>query len=353
MWEILGGDLERVIITALEAAGAPEKTARLVARHLVDNDVIGHHSHGVMRLREYVDAIDRGSLIPDARPRITDESASTARIDGGWAFGQAAAEFAVDVAVRKAREAGVSAVTIRRVCHIGRLGRYAEMAAEAGMAAVIFTCGGGRGINQAPFGGLDRKLSSNPIALAFPSELEGPYVVDMATSAAAEGKVRMHRAQGRETPDGWLIDRNGNPTTDPRDLYDGGALLPMGHTEGHKGYALAFMVELFGGILSGGGVPGDPADSFSNDSVFIVLDPGRFAPIDELTGRAARMTDHIKDTRLRDPSRPVKYPGEIEAAARTANRNEPIRLPEATRDGILSVLRDLSLPEPAALRRGL
>ena len=348
-WEILGEDLEAIAAAALAAAGAPEEAARLVARHLVDNEVIGHPSHGVIRLREYWDAIRRGDLIPAARPRITHETAASAQVDGGWTFGQVVAEFAAGLAVRKARITGVSAVAVRRVKHIGRLGRYAELAAEAGAAAVIFTSGGGRGVNQAPFGGLDRKLSSNPFAMSFPSGLEGPYVLDMATSAAAEGKIRMHRAQGLETPPGWIIDRDGNPTTDPNDYYEGGALLPLGGAEGHKGYALAFMIDLFSGVLSGGGSPGDPADSLSNNTTIIALDPSRFAPLEVLKERAARMTAHIKDTRLRDASRPVKYPGEIEAAARSANRNRPIRLPDATRAGFLSVLRELSLPEPAPL----
>lgn len=347
MWTTTRTYLDEACRAAFRAAGASEADALLVARHLVDNDTIGHHSHGVIRLREYADAIDRGELIPEAQPRIVREAASTAQIDGMWAFGQVVAEFATDLAIGKARSAGIAAVTMRRVKHIGRLGRYAEMAAGAGMASIIFTCGGGHGINQAPFGGAERRLNSNPIAMSFPSGLAGPYVMDIATSVVAEGKVRMYRARGEQTPTGWIIDSDGAPTTDPNDFYEGGAILPLGREEGHKGYALAFMVDLFAGILSGGGVPGDPTDSFSNDSAIIVLDPERFVPLDELKRRAAQMTDHIKATRLLDPARPIKYPGEIETAAREANRNRPIRLPVSTREGILSVLGQYSLPEPS------
>lgn len=346
MQEIHSDRLEEICAAALAAAGASEADARLVADHLVDNDTIGHHSHGVMRLREYVDAIDRGELIPSAGPRIVSESAATARIDGRWAFGQVVAEFATDLAIRKARSAGISSVTIRSVKHIGRLGRYAEKAAAASMASIMFTCGGGHGINQAPFGGTERRLSSNPVAMSFPSGLEGPYVMDIATSVVAEGKVRMYRGRGLQTPTGWIIDSDGNPTTNPQDYYEGGAILPMGREEGHKGYALAFMVELFAGILSGGGIPGHPTDSFSNESMIIVLDPQRFVSLDEAKGRASIMTDHIKSARLRDESRPIMYPGEIEAAARADNQDRPIRLAESTWQGILSVLKQLSLPEP-------
>ena len=336
--------LEDMCATALQAAGASSADARLVADHLVDNDTIGHHSHGVLRLREYVDAIDRGELIPSAGPRIVSESASTAQIDGNWALGQVVAEFASDLAIEKARATGIGSVTMRRVKHIGRLGRYAEKAAGCDMASIIFTCGGGHGINQAPFGGTERRLNSNPVAMSFPSAFEGPYLMDIATSVVAEGKVRMYRFRGEQTPTGWILDSDGNPTTNPADFYEGGTILPLGREEGHKGYALAFMVDLFGGVLSGGGIPGDPTDSFSNDSMIIVLDPQRFVPLDEAKRRASIMTEHIKDTRLRDESRPIMYPGEIEARARAANRHKPIDLVEATWDGILSVLRQFSIP---------
>ena len=347
MRNIRRDQLEDICAAALQAAGASTPDARLVADHLVDNDTIGHHSHGVMRLREYVDAIGRGELIPDSGPRIISESDSTAQIDGCWAFGQVVAEFATELAIDKARVSGISSVTMRRVKHIGRLGRYAEKVAYRGMASIIFTCGGGHGINQAPFGGAERKLNSNPIAMSFPSGLEGPYLMDMATSVVAEGKVRMYRARGLPTPSGWIIDSDGHPTTNPQHFYDGGAILPLGREEGHKGYALAFMVDLFGGILSGGGIPGDPTDSFSNDSMIIVIDPSRFVPLDDARRRATIMTEHIKATRLSDESKPIMYPGEIEANARTSNRDEPIELVEATWEGILSVLRQYSLPEPS------
>ncbi len=333
-----------ICATALRAAGASDPDATLVADHLVENDRIGHHSHGVIRLREYVDAIDRGELIPGAQPRILSESTSTAQVDGGWTFGQVVAEFATDLAIRKARSCGISSVTMRRVKHIGRLGRYAEKVVENDLVSIIFTCGGGHGINQAPFGGVERRLNSNPIAMSFPSGLEGPYLLDMATSVVAEGKVRMHRARGARTPAGWIVDSRGKPTTDPNDFYEGGAILPLGGDEGHKGYALAFMVDLFGGILSRGGVPGDPTDSFSNDSMIIVLDPQCFVPLEEAKRRASVMTEHIKGARRRDRARAILYPGEIEATARAASAGKPIEVVPAVWEGVQSVLEQFSIP---------
>ncbi|MXY75551.1 MAG: Ldh family oxidoreductase, partial [Acidimicrobiia bacterium] len=252
MWKVSPTRLEDVCTAIVRATGAPGSDARLVAEHLVENDVIGHHSHGVIRLWDYIDWAHGGDLIPGARPRVLGETPTTARVDGGWNFGQVVATFATGLAIEKARTAGVGVVTIRRVKHIGRLGRYAEQVAGEGLVSMIFTNGGGHGINQAPFRGTERRLCSNPLAMSVPSRLAGPFLLDMATSVAAEGKVRVYRARGTPTPTGWILDSDGNPTTDPEDFARGGALLPVGREEGHKGSALAFIVELLAGLMSGG-----------------------------------------------------------------------------------------------------
>ena len=345
MWKVSPTRLEDICAAILRAAGASGHDARLVADHLVGNDIIGHHSHGVIRLWDYIEAVRRGELMPRARARVVGETPTTARVDGGWTFGQVVATFATGLAIEKARTAGVSVVTVRRVKHIGRLGRYAEQVAAAGLVSMIFTNGGGHGINQAPFRGTERKLCSNPIAMSVPSGLAGPFLLDMATSVAAEGKVRVYRARGAPTPAGWILDSDGNPSTDPEDFAEGGALLPLGRAEGHKGYALAFMVELLAGVMSGGGVSGDPARSFSNDSMIIVIDPELFVPMAELEERSSMLTEHLKDTRLADESQPVLYPGEPEAEARLANRGRDIELPDPVRQQLVSMLRRFSLPE--------
>ena len=352
MWKVSPNRLEETCTSIMRAAGAPGPDARLVADHLVQNDVIGHHSHGVIRLWDYIEAIQQGDLVPGALPRVVGETPTTARIDGNWNFGQVVATFATGLAIEKARTAGVSVVTMRRVKHIGRLGRYAEQVAAAGLVSMIFTNGGGHGINQAPFRGTERRLCSNPLAISLPSGLAGPFLLDFATSVAAEGKVRMYGARGTPAPAGWIIDSDGSPSTDPGDFAAGGALLPLGRAEGHKGYALAFMVELLAGVMSGGGISGDPARSFSNDSMIIVIDPELFVPMAELEARSLVLTEHLKDTRLADESQPVLYPGEKEAEARLANRERDIELPEPVRQQFLAMLRRFSLPEPEAAPSG-
>ncbi len=345
-WIISAARLEQVCESILRSAGASEEDAQVVAEHLVENDVIGHRSHGVLRLWDYIEAVKAGALIPTARPEIHRDTLTTAQVDGCWGFGQVVATFAMKLAIDKASSAGVGAVTIRRVNHIGRLGRYGEQATAAGLVSLMFTNGGGHGLNQAPFRGAERRLCSNPISIAVPSGLAGPFLLDMATSVAAEGKVRMYRARGSQTPDGWIIDGLGRPSTDPEDFVGGGALLPLGREEGHKGYALAFMVELLAGVLSGGGISGDPARSFSNDSMIVAMDPTRFVAADELRSRSHTLTEHLKETPRLDPSLPVLVPGEPEAEARQANRPGDIQIPDPVWRQLRTMMGRFSLPIP-------
>ena len=178
-------------------------------------------------------------------------------MDGHYGFGQVAATFSTELAIDKAKKQGVSCVTMRRLGHLGRLGAYAEMATRAGLRSdLVLLRSAAYGISQAPFGGFKRMLGTNPIALAFPSEEEGPILSDFATCVAAEGKIRLSRARGHKLPDGWILDKEGRPSNDPNDFYAGGAILPVGGSVGHKGFCLAFMTDLFGGILSRDGFSG-------------------------------------------------------------------------------------------------
>lgn len=336
-------DLEEVAFQAFTSANVPEKHARTVAKHLVENNILGHHSHGVIRIMSYVDFIKKGTLIPDAEPEIVEESVSTAQVDGKWSFGQVAAKFATETVITKAKDGGIACASLRNLSHLGRAGYYAEMMAAEGLASVIFVASGGYGGAQAPFGGTKPRLSTNPIAMGFPFQPEGPFLADFATTAVAEGKLRVYRARGEKIKEGWILDAQGNPSTDPNDFYNGGTLLSFGGTEGHKGYSLAFMVDLFGALLSQGGTLGNKTDRYSNTSFFIGVDVERFAPLEKLKADAETMVETIKDVPLRDESRPVLYPGEIEANARKAGKSKRIGVEEGTWEGIAAILRENSL----------
>jgi LDH2 family malate/lactate/ureidoglycolate dehydrogenase len=316
MPRVTGEQLERIAFHLFCAAGSPEAHSRIVAAHLADNNLAGHDSHGFIRVIQYLQQIKDGLLFPAAEPEIVRESPVTAQIDGHRGFGQVVAKFATEVAVKKAKEQGVSSVTMRYLGHLGRLGAYGEMAAREGCAAILFCATGGLALSQAPFGGARRKLGTNPIALAFPAETEGTISSDFATSVAAEGKVRVYRARGRKLPDGWILDKEGRPSNDPGDFYAGGAILPIGASVGYKGYCLALMTDIFGSLLSRDGFPASPGKQFSNGSLIVAIDIERFAPLAAAQSEASRMVAFVKDTPLAEGFDQVLYPGEKEVKNR-------------------------------------
>ena len=301
------------------AAGVSASVAETVAASLVSSNLAGHDSHGVVRTMQYLGAVERGETDGDATPAITHETAVIATVDARRAFGQVAGAFAMQLAIDKARSAGISAVALHNSSHVGRLGEWVEMAAAEGMIGLAFCNGGRSGGIVAPFGGAARRLGTNPIAAAVPLGDRPPFVLDFATSAVAEGKVRVARNSGKEIPTGWVLDKEGNPTTNPADLYEGGMLVPAA---GHKGYSLALLVDLLGGMLTGGGSAPQAGSLQSNGVLFIVLAVSAFRTPKEFAEEAVAMVDRIKSTPLAPGFSAVLLPGEPEqqsAAQRRAN----------------------------------
>lgn len=340
--------LEDVAYRIFRAAGALDGHARTVAQHLVDANLTGHDSHGMIRIPSYIEAIRKGRMSPDAQPKVVQETATIAQVDGGRTFGQVVGKFATEVAIEKAQKSQISAVSMRNLGHLGRLGTYPEMCAAAGLASIMFCGGGGGYAAQVPFGGKEPRLGTNPIAMACPSPMEGPVLLDYATSTVAEGKLRVYRARGHRLPDKWVVDAEGTPTDDPNAYYDGGAMLPIGGSVGHKGYALAYMVELFGSIFAGNayaedkeiGAPG------SNGGFIIAFDPKAFLPESELYARTRRMTDYVKSSPVTEgfPYDHVLYPGEKEMKMRR-ERSGGVEIEDATWSAILKVMDELGVPE--------
>ena len=222
-----------------------------MATHQIKANLVGHDSHGVIHIPEYCERIDKGHIVPGAPFDVVSETDSTAVIDGNWGFGFVVTEKATKMAIEKAKSTGVATLTVRRQSHIGRLGDYATMALNSDMIGLITADSGAGPKAVAPFGGKARRLGTNPICIGVPSDLDGPVVLDMATSAVAAGKISLARNRGEQVPLGWIVDKDGNPTTDPNDYYAGGAILPVGADQGHKGYGLSFMVEMFSGLFTG------------------------------------------------------------------------------------------------------
>lgn len=322
--------LEAFAKAVYRAVGAPEEHAETVARHQVAANLAGHDSHGVRLLPRYVAAIERGHLDPRARPEVAEETPTTLQVDGHWGFGQVVTEWAMQRCIAKAGEYRVVAGVVRRQGHVGRLGGYTAMAAKAGFIAFMCCDSGQAPKHVVPFGGREPRLGTNPISIAFPSDLDAPLVVDLATSAVAHGKLEVARAKGEPVPTGWILDRDGRPTTDPEDYFAGGMLLPLGGTQGHKGYALAVAVEVLASLLPGLGFGTDPEGRHNDGAFIVVVDPAAFRPLEAFKRDVTAFARYLKATPPADGTPEVLYPGEPEYQAECERRAQGIPIDDHT-----------------------
>src|SRR5689334_3278453 len=281
-------------------------------RHCIDANLAGHDSHGIIQIPTYIDRIQVGHIVPGAPWTIVQESPTTTVIDGHWGFGYTVTERAMQLTIDKARSANVAATTVFRQGHIGRLASYTLMAARADMIGLI-TADSGRSAKQvAPFGGREARIGTNPLSIAIPSDLEGPLFLDMATSAVAAGKIQLAASRGEQVPSGWIIDASGRPSTDPADLRRGGALLPLGGSEGYKGSGLAVIVEILCGLLTGLGFGMDPTGRHNDGCFMAVFNVAAFRPLAEFKREVAEFARYLKETPPSEGSTGVFYPGEVE-----------------------------------------
>lgn len=330
--------LLRFAQTILEAVGTPLDIAKIVSESLVQANLAGHDSHGAMRLPSYVELVRSSQIQPSARATVVNRLGGKAEIDGAWGWGQPAARLAVDNAVELASKNAVSAVTIRRCNHIGRLGEYVEKISASGMIGIAM-CNAEPVV--APFGGRTRLLGTNPIAFAAPrSESEPPLMIDFATATVAEGKLRVARDSGDMISPGLIIDSEGRPSLDPRDFYLGGALLPFG---GHKGYGLSMMAEILGGVLSGTGFSSSPEYRGGNGTIVVALDISAFLPLGAFVGQSHALSSTIKASPPVEGSREVLVPGEPEALARVSRQRYGVSLPGETWAALMELAQDLGV----------
>ena len=300
------------------AAGAPQDIARAVAASLTDTSLSGHDSHGIMRVRLYVDMIRRGDLLPAARPRLRRRSGATASVDCGRGFGQIGAQYGAELAADLAREHGMAGVALEEVNHIGRLGEYAETLARQGLVGIVFTSGTVVRVSVAPWGGREPLLSTNPMAWAIPTQ-EGvtPLVLDFATSVVANGKVQVALHKGEAFPPGMLLDRDGAPTTDPAAFMEGGMLLPFGS---YKGYGLSVMMELIPGILSGFSPVSSAEFRSGNPTLMLALDIAGFTDLARFERETREFLARVKAAETAPGFAEVLLPGEKEQRS-CAERN--------------------------------
>jgi LDH2 family malate/lactate/ureidoglycolate dehydrogenase len=330
-----------------EAAGTPRAEAELVMRHIVGANLVGHDSHGVIQIPTYLERIKKGHIVPGAPWTIVRESPTTTVVDGHWGFGYVVNERAMRLTIDKARQADVAAATVFRQGHIGRLSSYTQMAAAAGMIGLVTADSGRSAKAVAPFGGREARLGTNPISIAIPSDLEGPLYLDMATSAAAAGKIALAVARNDRVPDGWVIGSDGRPTNDPRQLREGGALLPLGGPEGgYKGTGLAVIVEILCGLLTGLGFGVEPSGRHNDGCFMAVFNVAAFRPLAEFKKEVGEFAAYLKATPPALGSSGVLYPGEIEHIRQQQRSRNGIEVEDATWSKLRQLAASYGLAEP-------
>lgn len=310
----------------LLGAGASESNANDVAEHLVSANLSGVDTHGMWHLAGYVKGVQAGDIVPDAAPSILRETPSSALVSGNWTFGQAAAKYAMTVAIDKARTQDIAVVSLVQAHHIGRLGFYVEMGAAQGMIAMVWAGGYGAVEPAAvPYGGRERVLHTNPISIGMPAGDESPMMFDYATTAIAGVKVVNAQRNHEQLPPGCIVDKDGNPTTDPNDFFAGGAHVPFG---GHKGYGLMMAAEYLGRILSGSDAYADPSRGgpiMRHQGVtMIVLRADLFQAPEQYAQTALEMKERVRAVPPAPGFKEVLSPGDLESRTRERRRREGI-----------------------------
>jgi uncharacterized oxidoreductase len=341
-------ELEQLAIEIFRAMGSDLTESLNVGRHLALANLTGHDSHGVLRISQYVKAIRDGRIRVNSHVQVVRESPAGVLLDGQLAFGQVIAVEAMRLAIEKARESAVCAVSVFNSNHVGRLAAHTQLAAEAGMIGLLTVNAGGAGQLVAPFGGVTPRLATNPISIAVPSpDGSPPLVLDIATSVAPEGKLRAYRQRGERVPDGWIIDHAGRPSNDPKDFYGPppGALLPLGGPAGHKGYGLALMFDILAGGLSGAGCS-RPNPQPTGDGLFLMaIDVRQFSAIEDFKSCVAELVGHMKSSSPAPGFQEVMVPGEYEYRLEQKRRSEGIFIEETTWAEIQAIARELGVSE--------
>ena len=338
-------DAERLIDFAAAVyagAGMPHADARLVADTLVQADLWGHQSHGVLRLGWYLDRLRNGVMKPQTTPEFVVDAGAMALIDGHDGVGHVLTMLATHEAIRRAKAHGIGCVGVRYSNHFGTCMYYTLTGAREGCVMFLTTNGGPA---MAPWGGRRKIVGTNPWSIAAPAGKHAPFVVDMANTGVARGKIYLARNRRQPIPLGWAIDADGAPTTDPQKAIDG-IILPMAE---HKGYAIAAMVDMMSGVLTGSGFlsrvasPYKTAEKSNCGHLMIAIDIAKLQPLADFNARMEEWVSEIKSVPTAKGFDEVFYPGEMEARNDAKHRAEGLSLPQDTLDDLQRIAKETGL----------
>ncbi|HWP13195.1 MAG TPA: Ldh family oxidoreductase [Ramlibacter sp.] len=336
--------LRRFVADAMEKLGLPAADAAIVAELMTEAEVQGSDGHGVIRLAPYARRIRAGGINLRPNIRIVKEKAGMALLDGDNGMGHLVMQRAAQIAVEKARNTGVAWVGSRLSNHAGPASLYARMALAQDMIGMYYAVGNAN--HLPPWGGLDMLLSTNPIAVAVPAGEEAPVVLDMATTVAAYGKVKTKAQRGEQMPVGWMMDRQGQPLTDPKRAEEG-FLMPIG---GYKGYGLSLIVGILAGTLNGAAMGSEVIDFNHDDTsitntgqAIVAIDPDAFGEIDEFKARVDKLVRELRASQRMPGVDRIWLPGEQSHAKRVANQRDGLALTPALLAQLDTVARDLNI----------
>lgn len=347
----LAADLFRAFVPKLfEAAGCESREAEIISEHLVEASLVGHDSHGLLRVPKYLGWLREGLVLANKHAVPFVDSGALLGLDGGFGFGQIIGKEAMGLAIERVQAHGFAAVGIRNSGHLGRIGAWAEQLADEGIVSLHFVNSSGFGILVAPYGGIDRRLSANPVAAGTPGP-DGPIILDIATSATAEGKIQVARNRGEKLPPGLVLDSDGKPTDDPLTFYGPppGAILPFG---GHKGSGLSLFCEILAGSLTGGGAsnPANPtANRLVNNMLTLAFDPGAFGLDTGFAEDISKLTEWIRSSRPVQSGGEILLPGEVERRHRDERESNGIPMDPMTAKQIVGAAQTIGVQVPQEL----
>ena len=342
---ISAAKLKKLSVSLFEKMGVPQDVAQVVSSSTVENCLYGHDTHGMILIPRFIRDLESGKIKPDAKSEVVKKSVGTAWIDGHRGFGQVTMIEAMKTAVDMARGPGVAAVTVTNCNHVGILWSYARTAAAAGMVGIIWCASGPQGGLVVPYGGIEKAIGANPMAVGIPGGEMSPLVLDISTSAVAGGRVILHAQNNQEIPLGWVLDADGKPTTDPSKLHTEefgvvGSLLPMA---GYKGYGLAMVIELLAGVLTGYGPAYTPDYQEGNGIFIIVVDVEKFLPLAAFGKQADALFRHVKSVSTDSETEEIFIPGELEYRTREKREREGIPVPDAVWADITAIAGKLGV----------
>ena len=332
-------DLREFTKSAFTKVGVKEAHAEIVADHLVQANLRGVDSHGVARIPYYIKGIRLGEVNTNPKIRTVVDRKATALVDGDFALGQVVGKYATELAIKKAAEFGIGVVGVRRTSHVGMLAYYGMMIAERKMIGQVYT---NSPAFMAAWGGKKPIFGTNPICVTFPQNGRGPIVLDMATSESAAFKIMSAASRGESIPEGWALDKHGNPTRNPTEALEG-ALLPFG---GYKGYGLAVAVELFSSVLMGADWSSKVKVAFHTEGGQYVqaLDVSHFRPYEEYLRDLEEVVRSIKMSGKGEAKDEIYLPGEKEAIISAERSVHGIPIDDNLKKELTKVSEELNIP---------